>query len=262
LCVALSLFSHVRAAQIIAFGDSWATYGRTPLANEMAKHNVTVDNVGVSGTTTNDWAAKPNYLRDTVRENPDARFVWLTIGGNDAKNELPTGKTIPEIVEEVTERTKIFLDPLFEDNPTIRVIQFGYDVATFSKGILCPLFGSIVFAHCKGNVTCVNTDFLHLQYDYVEPLDNYYPRHDSVNLLGTLQQYGGIPDASVGHPNLAYYSPDDLMLDNCIHPNAEGFEVIFAEFWDIYFKGKFNETSGEFYPPTEMELANVRNNRK
>jgi len=161
--------------------------------------------------------------------------VWLTVGGNDAKNELPLGKTIPQLVEEVTENTKTFLDPLFQDNPTIRVVQFGYDILTFSKGLLCPIFGTLVFHHCNGNITCVNTDFLHLHSDYVEGLDRTYDRHDSINILGTLQQIGGVPGASTGHPNLSYYSPDDLMLDNCIHPTPEGFSDVFEVFWNLYF---------------------------
>jgi len=146
-------------------------------------------------------------------------------------------------VAEVTARTQLFLEPLFNDNANIRVVQFGYDILTFSKGILCPVLGSLVFHHCAGNITCVNTDFIQMQYQYVDGLDKLYDRHDSVNLLGTVQAAGGVPGASTGHPNLAYYSPDDLMLDNCIHPNDQGFTDVFAKFWELYFAPRINATS-------------------
>lgn len=133
-------------------------------------------------------------------------------------------------------RTRTFLKPLFDDNPNIRVVQFGlfavavvvfqlcslhfrsYDILTFSKGLLCPAFGALVFPKCKGNITCVNTEFLlmqvlpacllsqfnflvcclfssvlmifiHSQYSYVDKMRALgpFPRHDSVNLLGTLR---------------------------------------------------------------------------
>jgi len=86
LLLLLFSFQQAQSAEVIVFGDSWGELGATPFAKEMAKHGVTVSNVAVSGSTAADWADQPNYLRDVVRTNPDAKYVWLTIGGNDAKN--------------------------------------------------------------------------------------------------------------------------------------------------------------------------------
>jgi len=224
------------AAKLIVFGDSWGTEGKRSLDKVLGhEHNITIDNVAVGGTTTKTWAAKPTFLRDTVAKNPDAKWVWLTIGGNDAKDELPRGTPIAQLVSECINRTKIFLDPLFAAFPNIRVVQFGYDILTFSKGIICPALGEIVLPKCKLNATCINTNFLQLQTGYVESLNKFYPNHDSLNILGTMQAAGGVPGASVGHPNLSRYSPDNLMQTNCIHPNDAGFEFIFKQLWTMYF---------------------------
>lgn len=47
-------------------------------------HGLTVDNVAVSGTTAEDWAIDKNALKEVIDRNPDAKYVWLTVGGNDA----------------------------------------------------------------------------------------------------------------------------------------------------------------------------------
>jgi lysophospholipase L1-like esterase len=226
-----------QGAQLVVFGDSWGTEGAQSLQQVFTKqHGISIDNVAVAGSTALDWALQPNYLRDTVARNPDAKWVWLTIGGNDAKNELPFGVTVDQVIKELFNRTSAFLDPLFKANPNIKVVQFGYDIMTFGKGIICPIMGEAILPKCNLNTTCINTQFVRLQSEYVAALDKKYPRHNTVNILGTLQAAGNVPGASTGHPNLAYYSPSNLMQENCIHPNDQGFLYIFNALWDLYFK--------------------------
>lgn len=235
----VGLLTVAQGAQLVVFGDSWGTEGAKSLQQVFQKqHGITIDNVAVSGSTALDWALRPNYLRDVVARNSDATWVWLTIGGNDAKNELPLGVSVDKVIQELINRTSAFLDPLFKANPNVKVVQFGYDILTFGKGIICPAMGALILPACKLNTTCINTQFVRLQYEYVAALDKKYPRHNSVNILGTLQAAGKIPGASTGHPNLAYYSPDNLMQENCIHPNDQGFLDIFTVFWDLYFKSQ------------------------
>jgi len=231
------VLASAHAAHLVVFGDSWGTEGAKSLRQVFGAKGITIDNVAKSGSTAEQWARTPNAVRDAVRKNPDAKWVWLTVGGNDAKNELSIGVPVEKLIQEMINRTRIILKPLFDDNPTIRVVQFGYDVLTFSKGLLCPAFGALVFPKCKGNITCVNTEFLLMQYAYVEKMRaaGPFPRHDSVNLLGTLQVAGKVPGAQITKPNLAYYSPDQYMQANCIHANDEGYVIIFQEFWNRYF---------------------------
>lgn len=70
-----------QAAQLVVFGDSWGTEGRKSLQQVFGAKGVTIDNVAKSGSTAEQWARQPNSLRDAVRKNPDAKWVWLTIGG-------------------------------------------------------------------------------------------------------------------------------------------------------------------------------------
>ena len=59
----------------------------------MAAHNLTVDDVAVGGTTAKHWAQKKDALKEAVDKNPDAKYIWLTISGND---------WIPKMIEKVS----------------------------------------------------------------------------------------------------------------------------------------------------------------
>lgn len=63
-----------------------------------------------------------------------------------------------------------------------------------------------------------------------------YPQHTAVNLLGTMQAgSGSVPGAAIGKPNLAYWTPGDLIQSSCIHANDKGYDMVFAALWDAYF---------------------------
>ena len=63
---------------------------------------------------------------------------------------------------------------------------------------------------------------------------------DTVNLLGTLQQYGGDEKASTGNPDLDKWGVSKLWQINCIHPSEDvGFPVIFDKMWDMYWKNYY-----------------------
>ena len=68
-------------------------------------------------------------------------------------------------------------------------------------------------------------------------MPDYFSGYDysTVDLLGSLQAYGNVSGASIGNPNLDQWSPHDLMMENCIHPNDNGFPVIMNNLWDLYF---------------------------
>lgn len=50
----------------------------------MTSYNLSVKNIAVSGTTAREWAENKTALVDAVRATPNCKYVWLTIGGNDA----------------------------------------------------------------------------------------------------------------------------------------------------------------------------------
>ena len=55
----------------------------------MAKHNLTVANHAVAGSLAAQWATEGKKMASIIQQNPTARWVWLTIGGNDCIAGLP-----------------------------------------------------------------------------------------------------------------------------------------------------------------------------
>jgi len=155
----------------------------------MGKYGFTVDNVAVAGSTASRWAREKEKLKEAVDANPDAKYVWLTIGGNDAMPKLLSMTPIDDIIEHCVEETRIFLDVLFEAHPDIKVVQFPYDILNFqSFNLLCNALGTMFFNGYCGLIPskrCSNELFMRL-HDYVEKVSSYYDNHHSVNLVGAL----------------------------------------------------------------------------
>jgi len=200
-------------------------------------YDIKVDNVAIGGTTSAFWSHLPNSLSNAVSDNPDCKWIWLSIGGNDGIYGLLLGKEIEEIIAKAVNDTRTFLDPLFADHPTVKIVQFGYDVVNFDKGIMCRTLGRSIFPECRGDIGCSNREMYNLQ-TAVEMISGYYDRHTSVNLLGTMQKASG--EVPGPYPNDDYYTPADLMRD-CIHPNSEGFDILFDQLWEVYFKAEVEQ---------------------
>jgi len=235
LLVLSVLLIGTQAAQVVVFGDSWGSFSRRPFEQMFSSrgYDIDVDNTAIGGTTAKYWARNPNSLLDRVNSNPDAKWVWLTIGGNDGINELLDGRNISDIVRDVIANTRVFLDPLFRSKPNIKVVQFGYDIVNFEFTLTCRSLGNNMFPSCRGDITCQNTQMATLQYEYVDQLTKLYGgKHTALNLLGTMQATSRLIPGP--YPNYAYFSPANLMSD-CIHPTEEGFTVVFNEFWNQYW---------------------------
>jgi len=238
------LCSVAQAADIIVFGDSWGTYGAASFEKMARSHGLTVDNVAVSGSTAADWAADPTSLKRVADDNPDAKYVWLTIGGNDARPKMEKGIPIAQIVKEVLVDIKIFLDPYLEAHPTLKMVTFGYDVLFWSYA-MCQGTGEKMFRpYCgpKGGanyVTCANQLFYAIQFQCTDVLAQNYPGQVfSPNLLGSFQTAGGVPGAGIGKPVDSVFSPVQFTGPTklCLHANDKGYDVIFANLWDLFFK--------------------------
>merc|ERR1719433_584875 len=105
-----------------------------------------------------------------------------------------------------------------KQHPKLEVVQFGYDILNFEKGI-CSLKGRELMHGCDDTASCINHQFIKLQTEYIARLQKKYGKqYYGINLLGTLQFYGGIPNVTVGHPDLSKWSPRNLIETNCIHP--------------------------------------------
>ncbi|ETO28241.1 hypothetical protein RFI_08889 [Reticulomyxa filosa] len=249
---------------LLVAGDSWGAYGGTPLQEVLTQHgsNLTVKNYAIGGTTTTFWARDPNILSQLVDDNPGTEYIWLSLGGNDVLDYMPTctldypvDQCINMLLPEVIANTRKILDPLFLNHPEVQVIQFGYDIINFAKNALCKLIGFDEVRACfdrpecmmspppfflkkKKKKICLNPQMVKIQYLYVDNMTSYYPesQYFAANMLGSLQASEDIPGSSLEHPNLDYWSPADLIMDNCIHPTIDGgFPVIFNNLWDQVF---------------------------
>lgn len=190
----------------------------------------------MGGTTAAFWARTPNRLRDFVRENEDAKFVWLTIGGNDALPKMAARVPIEEIIQTAVNDTKTFLDPLFADNDDIVVVGFGYEQLDWTAPA-CAIMARAIFWECEGganNPVCVNQIQFNLQ-EAMDRLEAIYPgKFYSENLYGSMQVAAGVSGASVGNPVLTQYADAEYMND-CIHLNSAGYTIVFDALWDEFF---------------------------
>lgn len=215
--------------------------------------NLTVVSYAIGGTTAKFWARDPDLINELVNENPTAQYVWLSIGGNDVIDFMPSctekmsiQDCINIILPETLNNTQAFLDPLFKDHPDLQVVQFGYDIPNLNENVLCRQIGEQIIYGCNDTASCINPQFVKIQYLYVDELAKIYPNQlTSVNLLGSLQAQDNYPGVTITNPDLTKWSPADLMEDNCIHPTRvgrgkepAGFDVIFDNLWDAYFKDR------------------------
>eukprot|EP01083_Nonionella_stella_P285916 973179_1 len=200
--IQLSIFSYfflaltvcfVASKQVVIIGDSWGTKGGKELQAVFKEHGATweIANYAQGGTTTADWAKHPDRMVDDINKNPDAEYVWLTLGGNDAadylpgctrKHPLPDEQCINYVLNESISNIEIMLNPVFEQHPGIQVVQFGYDIMNFQKGY-CSLEGQDVMHGCNDQAFCINTQFTKIQ-QAVDFLATKYANYTSINLLG------------------------------------------------------------------------------
>lgn len=253
VCAASASVSAAASPKILLVGDSWAEKAGTPLAKVLEKHQspLEVVNKGIGGSTAKQWAENKNSVKTLVdlHGGKDVEFVWVSVGGNDAQDELPgcqiaggsKDECVQKCIDNLMVETKKFLDPVVEAYPDIKIFQFGYDILNFGQNLECIAMGTALFPSCHDNAECINTEFVKIQHDYVEVLSQNYTQHTALNILGTLQHAGHDQAASVGNPDLKNWSPKNLMEDNCIHASQTGFGIIFEQIYSMYLEG--NTTS-------------------
>lgn len=240
----ISLAALSQAAELVVFGDSWGTEGAPALDKVMKAHNISIDNHAVAGSTAQEWSLVPNKLAQWTKANADAKYVWITIGGNDAAPMLENGDSVEEISTKVAGWARKFIDPLFAAVPKIKVVAFGYDIL-FWDYFECIGMANSIFSRCgkhgQANFTnCANQLFYHVQ-DTMETLAAEYTAKgfsfEAPVLLGSFQTAGKVPGASIGKPNNDYFSPNQFtgVARLCLHANDEGFGYIFNNLWDLYF---------------------------
>lgn len=243
LLFAFLLVSLGQCADIVVFGDSWGTVGASSFKKMASSHGLTVSNHAVGGSTAAGWAqpSKVMDLTNWVKQNKDAKYVWITIGGNDAANGMEAGVPIPKILGDFEKHERMFFEPLIKAVPNIKVVQFGYDILFWDyfecTGQASAIFGSHCGRHGSKNFTeCANALMYQVQ-GTIEQFASNYTQLTAPNLMGSLQKAGGISAADIGKPNIHYFSPNKYTGPTkfCLHANNEGYDIIFKNLWDIYF---------------------------
>jgi len=239
----LMILSLAQSADVVVFGDSWGTVGAKSFENLMKKHGLSVSNHAVGGSTAAGWAqpSKVNDLTKWVQQNKDAKYVWITIGGNDAANGMERGVPIDKILSDFLKNEAKFFEPLIKAVPNIKVVQFGYDIL-FWDYFECTAQATTIFgAHCgkhgsKNFTVCANNLMFKVQAT-IETFASHYPQLTAPNLMGSFQKAGHIASADIGHPNPGFFSPNEFTGPTkfCLHANDKGYDVIFGNLWDAYF---------------------------
>jgi lysophospholipase L1-like esterase len=231
----VSLFANQsQAADVLVFGDSWGTYGREAFEDMFKKRNSNLEvlNRAIGGTTAKSWAEDPNCLLNMLDENPEVQYIWLTIGGNDGIYELlEQVRPVSVIAQEAQRAILSFLEPAIAAYPHVKIVQFGYDIVDFS-GLVCGALSLAMLPECVNRKNCINeaTEVLQLTVDLTCEANSN--QHTCLNLRGSMQEGSG--EVPGPYPNEAYFSPTDLMED-CIHPKYEGFDIIFDNMWEQYW---------------------------
>ena len=243
-------------------GDSWGTYGESSFYNTLIKKGsgITANDICVGGTTAEGWDTE--LFKDTAKAalSEETEVVWITLMGNDVQEKLPLcgfeGKSpdvcVAELIAALLPHMQNIIEYTHEFAPNARIVGFGYDLMGFA-GAECTEYPLYLLPGCNGDATCVNTHFLKVQGVW-DDLAKSYAFVDSINLLGSLQAAAGSSVAKVGSPDLAHYSPESFYGD-CIHPNEDGFDVLFSNMYDMYLHK---------YEPKEepSRLQKISNNLK
>ena len=248
--------------RILIIGDSWGTISpaTSHFEKELNEHSCKWDgfkNIAIGGTTARYWSTDYK-LRDVKTHAKDADLIWITLMGNDAKDEVPAcarqGKTAVEcgneMMQSVLGRMHKILGAVHEANPDAKVVGFGYDI--MFGGLGCDLMTKEMFPQCWHNasepspIRCFNTELVRIQEAW-ETLAATYPFVTAINLLGTTQVAGGDPLAAIGKPNMDKYGPAKYWPDyiECIHPGILGGDnsgamVIMKEFYNQYWSKALN----------------------
>ena len=233
ICLLLLGTGPASAHDVVVFGDSWAAGAADELSTTFflrGRSDITVDGVGVGGTTADYWANSAlNALPDAVSLNPDAQWVWLSIGGNDLFAHYAAGQGA-QAAADLDINLRMMLDALFAVHPNIKVVMFGYDYINFEQSAEC-IVTALNYFGAGVTTPFVNQVFLNDVVAVQQAVAADYPNLTYVDsVLGTLQQAGNVP----GAPNSLLPSPSEYMAD-CIHPTSFGYALIMSALYDAYW---------------------------
>jgi hypothetical protein len=243
LVVFLALLAPPAAADpkinVLSMGDSWATQWCDAMAAVILSHGTLVEvwDRGIYGATSTMWAT-PGALLDvelTILDNPEIEWLVISLGGNDLLDGYLLGGYGDGIFPIVDQSIRQILDELLGYFPDLKVSLNGYDFFNFLHSPECIIEGQL---YLGGDTYFQNSLLAELTY-IAEAIAADYPQVTFTNLLGTLQEAGGVPfPPNFYLPSPAQFYPD---ADECIHPRGPGgYWAIMQRIYDNYF-GPLND---------------------
>jgi lysophospholipase L1-like esterase len=218
------------ANQAIAFGDSWAEQGADELQAALRAAGypaLIVEERALGGTTTMYWVTtQPMELVYAVDANPDADWIWISLGGNDSTQGRMDGLTPTQIATQIDNNLRTLLDTLFAAHPQILVVMFGYDYTNWDI-VGCPAERDAIFG-AGSNQAQVNQAIMTEVGAVQAQIATDYPNVAYVPIWSAMQLAAG------QNPDPSQPSPASLMMD-CLHPNTNGYRAVFDALVDAWW---------------------------
>ncbi|MFC1889715.1 SGNH/GDSL hydrolase family protein [Thermodesulfobacteriota bacterium] len=220
------------ADPVINLGDSWSAFGHDQLANKFPA-GINISNFGFPGATAQAFASDPvgiNWVNSALAANPDAQYMYLSVGGNDLlfQYSVGNGANAAAIIDTYT---RMLIDNILAQRPALQIVLPGYDFPNFEKEVACIAEGFLVFG--TPLALTINPIFLACIRDVQANIAASYSNVTAVDAFYTLQIAGGTP----GAPNPLMPSPASLMGGDgdCIHANSQGYNHFTGAIYDAYF---------------------------
>lgn len=211
------------AAEIVIVGDSWGDLIATHLTEVAEAQGFSVDDIATFGLRAMTLAANANQIEDALSNNPDARVVHLSVGGNDFLRRWSAAQTLEtrqRILGDINEDVETIISHIGALRPDLEIFHVSYD-------FIRPLD---IGAPEEVNNALLSLAQLH---EGIEA-DNY----EYLNFYGLTQLEFGLPELGIppGHaslPRTDQPGPQEAFAD-AIHLTGEGYRKLAERSFEAY----------------------------
>lgn len=231
----LSWADAAQARTVVVAGDSWAE-GMAPLIAESFHRRGHTDmrivNAGIGGTTAGQWAGWSDRVPGLMREYDDVRFVVLSLGANDLVGNL-TSLQADARMPRIEKDLRRVVEAIVAQDADVTISLNGYD---YMNLVDFPQCGYVSLpASMKASLNRRINEAMEDLAAIVRRLDDDYPQVRAAPFLGVMQKAAG------QDPDSRRPSPTRFM-DDCIHPNTEGYRLLAEHIYRRHFAADMGDT--------------------
>jgi lysophospholipase L1-like esterase len=231
------------AGKVVMVGDSWGAALPPYLEAQFDAHDHRdwdVLNLAIPGATADAYASNVGGVLDivvaTVAATPEARYVTISLGGNDLVGGYAgLGYGVFPLIEE---DLRTIVGRILAVRPDLQIVLLGYDVLKWDKSGACLL---LAYNQFQGHVLPweVNPLFYEIG-NRLHAVSQSYANVTYVNepfgLWGTGQGSPGSPNLFAWSPS-AYVASDDL---DCLHLSTAGYTQFATQIYAKYFQPRLD----------------------